>query len=74
MFYMLEFLQTERTDFFLISVTIDRGRNTMEKEIFEDGKEMDDFSVKNFFIQIIGCFLGLGVALGIHFGMNYLSK
>lgn len=45
----------------------------MEKEIFEDGKENDDFSVKNYLIQILGCFLGLGATVGIHFGMEYLQ-
>ena len=46
----------------------------MEKETLEDGNETEDFSVKNFVIQIIGCFLGLGATVGIHFGMNYLQR
>ena len=46
----------------------------MEKEIFEDGKEMKDFSVKNSLIQILGGFLGLGAAVGIHFGMKHLQN
>lgn len=45
----------------------------MEKEIFEDGKETDDFSVKKYLISILGCFLGLGVTVGIHFGMEHLQ-
>jgi hypothetical protein len=56
-----------------IFVNIDKGRNTMEKEIFKDGKETKDFSVKNSLIQILGGFLGLGAAVGIYFGMNHLQ-